>query len=125
MLLAFFCNKQSKSNKEAEILQEGFSLIFCRVKLLPDSNSINTHSRWNCKGFGVSRCIEKIGAKSQNVPSSLRYIGLDIGRLLGDEHTQFPSLFQIHDHVLSCAHIFYSFIKQSFLHLLQVCPDSV
>ena len=24
--------------KEAEILQEGFSLIFCRVKLLPDSN---------------------------------------------------------------------------------------
>ena len=37
MLLAFFCNKQSE--KEAEILQEGFSLIFFRVKLLPDSNS--------------------------------------------------------------------------------------
>ena len=30
----------SKVTKEAEILQEGFSLIFCRVKLLPDSNSL-------------------------------------------------------------------------------------
>ena len=29
----------SKVTKEAEILQEGFSLIFCRVKLLPDSNN--------------------------------------------------------------------------------------
>ena len=28
----------SKVTKEAEILQEGFSLIFRRVKLLPDSN---------------------------------------------------------------------------------------
>ena len=30
--------QQNKVTKEAEILQEGFSLIFCRVKLLPDSN---------------------------------------------------------------------------------------
>ena len=28
----------SKVTKEAKIPQEGFSLIFCRVKLLPDSN---------------------------------------------------------------------------------------
>ena len=28
----------SKVTKEAKILQEGFSRIFCRVKLLPDSN---------------------------------------------------------------------------------------
>lgn len=28
----------SKVTKEAEIPQEGFSLIFCRLKLLPDSN---------------------------------------------------------------------------------------
>jgi len=31
--------QQDKVTKEAEILQEGFSLIFCRVKLLPDSNN--------------------------------------------------------------------------------------
>ena len=36
MLLAFFAT--SKVTKEAEILQEGFSLIFRRVELLPDSN---------------------------------------------------------------------------------------
>ena len=30
----------SKVTKEAEILQEGFSLIFRRVKLLPDSNKL-------------------------------------------------------------------------------------
>ena len=37
MLLAFFfCNKQSI--KETEILQEGFSLVLCCIKLLPDSN---------------------------------------------------------------------------------------
>ena len=29
----------SKVTKEAGILQEGFCLIFCRVKLLPDSNN--------------------------------------------------------------------------------------
>ena len=40
MLLAFFAT--SKVTKEAGILQEGFSLIFCRVKLLPDSNIFNT-----------------------------------------------------------------------------------
>ena len=31
----------SKVTKEAEILQESFSLIFCRVKLLPDSKNIH------------------------------------------------------------------------------------
>jgi len=31
--------QQDKVTKEAEILQEGFSLIFCRVKLLLDSNN--------------------------------------------------------------------------------------
>ena len=36
MLLAFFST--SKVTKEAEIPQEGFSLIFCHVKLLADSN---------------------------------------------------------------------------------------
>ena len=31
----------SKVTKEAEILQEGFSLIYRRVKLLPDSNNLD------------------------------------------------------------------------------------
>jgi len=39
MLLVFF--PTSKVTKEAEILQEGFSLIYRRVKLLPDGNNLN------------------------------------------------------------------------------------
>ena len=35
-----FCNKQS--TKEAEILQEGFSLVFYCIILLPDSNVFDT-----------------------------------------------------------------------------------
>ena len=31
----------SKVTKEAEILQEGFSLIYRRVKLLPDGNNLD------------------------------------------------------------------------------------
>mgnify|MGYP000892399717 CR=1 FL=1 len=42
-LRAFFFS-ESKVTKEAEIPQEGFSLIFRRVKLLPDSNILKYNS---------------------------------------------------------------------------------
>ena len=35
----------SKVTKEAEILLEGFSLIFCRVKLLPDLYIVRARKR--------------------------------------------------------------------------------
>ena len=61
--------------------------------------------------------LKKSGRRRKTYRPTSAIVGLNIGHLLGDEHSPLPSPFQIHDHVLSCIHIFYSFVKQSFLPL--------
>ena len=67
--------------------------------------------------------LKKSGRSSKTHRPASAIVSLNIGHLLGDEHSPLPSPFQIYDHVLSCIHIFYSFVKQSFLHLLQSLFD--
>ena len=59
--------------------------------------------------------LKKSGRSRKTHRPTSAIVGLDIGDLLGDEHSPLPSPFQIHDHVLSCVHIFYSFVIQGFL----------
>ena len=57
----------SKVTKEAEILQEGFSLIFRRVKLLPDSNIDKTKASVSKLSFDTDANYFVLFSK-QNLP---------------------------------------------------------